>query len=288
MDHVDLFTTRPQEDHEKSLTYSTTLSTPSTKARSGPSQLKHAVNDYIAKQLKSKTALLFALIDSENFKPEETEGLAIKVANAGADAILIGGSTATDQLTLSSTVKHVKSVVTIPVILFPGNVTGVSPYADAILFASLLNSSNPYFITGAQALGSFLVKKYDIEALPTGYIIAGEGGAAGFVGNIQSFPRDKPELVALYALAAQFLGMKFVYLEAGSGASENISNTTIATVRKLYDGTLIVGGGIRDEQTAIRAVEAGANIIVVGNLVETPNFEKTLKHIALAVHHSKR
>jgi phosphoglycerol geranylgeranyltransferase len=249
--------------------------------------LKHAVSSYITRELRHKKALIFALIDSENTNPELSESVAKKVAAAGADAILVGGSTAVDQLMLSSIIEHIKKVVTIPVILFPGNVTGVSPRADAILFASLLNSTDPYFITGAQALGSYLVRKYKIEPLPTGYIIAGEGGAAGFVGRVHPFPHDKPELVALYALAAQYLGMSFVYLEAGSGVSNNIPEETIKAVRALYEGTLIVGGGIRSEERARKAVQAGADIVVVGNLIETPRFEKTLKHIVFAVHNLK-
>jgi len=250
--------------------------------------LKNAVNSYIQDQLKSKKALVFALIDSENVGPNESRTLAVKVVKAGVDAILVGGSTAVDQLTLHSVIEAIKGNVTVPVILFPGNVTGVSPNADAILFASLLNSTDPYFITGAQALGSLLVKKYGIEALPTGYIIAGEGGAAGFVGRIHPFPRDKPELVGLYALAAQYLGMRFVYLEAGSGAGTNIPVQTIQVVRKLFEGTLIVGGGIRDADRATAAVKAGADIIVIGNLIETGDFENTLRDIALAAHQAVR
>ena len=249
--------------------------------------MESKVNSYILKELKFKKALVFALLDSENIDPDESALVAKKIAKAGADAILIGGSTAVDQLRLDVVVRRVKNAVTIPVILFPGNVTGVSPSADAILFASLLNSSDPYFIIGAQALGSLLVKKYNIEALPTGYIIAGEGGAAGFIGRIHSFPQNKPELIALYALAAQYLGMRYVYLEAGSGASFTIPAETIAKVRRLYEGLLIVGGGIRDQRTALAAIEAGADIIVVGNLIETQEFEEALQQISLVAHHKR-
>jgi phosphoglycerol geranylgeranyltransferase len=246
--------------------------------------LEGVVDSYISKELESKTALIFCLLDSENLRPEDAGLLAQKVANAGADAVLVGGSTAVDQLILEEVVQQVKKNVTIPVILFPGNVTGVSPSADAILFASLLNSDDPYFITGAQALGSLLVRKYGIEALPTGYIIAGEGGAAGFVGRVRPFPKNKPELVALYALAAQYLGMKYVYLEAGSGAASNVPIETIRRVRSLYGGRLIVGGGIKDVTTAKATVDAGAEIIVVGTLIETEDFEDTLRQIAEVAH----
>ncbi|MGA1974201.1 MAG: geranylgeranylglyceryl/heptaprenylglyceryl phosphate synthase [Conexivisphaerales archaeon] len=242
------------------------------------------VDSYILRELGKKKALVFALLDSDNITAEAAPPLARRVAEAGVDAILVGGSTAIDQLTLDAVVTQVKKHVTIPVILFPGNVTGVSPGADAILFASLLNSEDPYFITGAQALGSSLVRKYNIEALPTGYIIAGEGGTAGFVGRARPFPQNKPELVALYALAAQYLGMKYVYLEAGSGATSNIPAGTVKTVRGLYKGMLIVGGGIRDGETARAAVEAGADILVIGNLLETRDFDVVLRQIVETAH----
>lgn len=249
--------------------------------------MRSKVDSYIHNELRTKSGLVFALLDSENITTDQSASLAKKIAEAGADAVLVGGSTAVDQLALDAIVRSVKEVVTIPVILFPGNVTGVSPSADAIFFASLLNSSDPYFIIGAQALASSLIKKYHIEALPTGYIIAGEGGAAGFVGRIHPFPHNKPELIALYALAAQYMGMRYVYLEAGSGASSSIPRETITAVRRLYEGLLLVGGGIRDQRTALAAIEAGADIIVVGNLIETQGFEEALRHISLVAHHKR-
>jgi phosphoglycerol geranylgeranyltransferase len=246
--------------------------------------MRDRVSTYIRTQLDVKHALIFALIDAENLSSGSAGKVAFKAAQCGVDAILVGGSTASDQLSLDVTVKDIRNNVTVPVILFPGNITGISPSADAILFTSLLNSEDPYFIIGAQALGATLVKKYGLEALPTGYIIAGEGAAAGFIGKARPFPPNKPELVALYALAAEYLGMKFVYLEAGSGANAPITSTMVKTVRSLYEGTLIVGGGIRDPNTARSIVDAGANIIVVGNLLETEDFEVPLTKLVAAVH----
>lgn len=98
----------------------------------------------------------------------------------------------------------------------------ISKYADAILFMSLLNSDDPYFIIGAQVLGAPLVARYGLETLPTGYVIVGYGGAAGCVGRARPIPYDKPELGVAYVLAARFLGMRYMYLEAGSGAPEPI------------------------------------------------------------------
>src|ERR671933_2269338 len=201
------------------------------------------VEDYIRSEIKKYGTLCFPLIDSEN--QLDAGSVAEKAESLGASAVLVGGSSVIDQLELSEIVSHIKSLIKIPVILFPGNVTGVSPKADAILFSSLLNSESPYFITEAQALGAIAVKKYGIEPLPTGYLIIGEGTTAWFVGKARGIPFDKSRIAIMYSLAAQYLGMRFLYLEAGSGSIRNISPQMISSVRKYYKGIIITGGGIR-------------------------------------------
>ncbi len=209
----------------------------------------------------------------------------MRVEKCGAKAILVGGSTAVDQIELEEVVKTIKKNVTSPVILFPGNVTGVSPSADAIFFSCLMNSDNPYFITEAQALGALAIRKHDIEAIPMAYLIIGDGGAAGFVGRARGIPPHKPGLAAMYAIAAQYFGMRFLYLEAGSGADGRVSQATIAAVRKVYEGTLIVGGGITSPEAAEAATKAGADVIVVGTMLENGNFEPILTKICKRISH---
>lgn len=221
---------------------------------------------YLNEEVKKWGTICLPLIDSEN--SSDAAAVAKKVEKMGASAILIGGSSAIDQIELARVVTDIKSHITIPVILFPGNVTGVSPKADAILFSSLLNSEDPYFITGAQALGAVAVKKYSIEPLPTAYIIVGEGTAAWFVGRAKGIPFNKPNLAVMYSLAAQYMGMRFVYLEAGSGASQSVPPEMVAAVKKHYGGTLIVGGGIRTPEIAAKIASAGADIIVIGTMIE--------------------
>ena len=199
---------------------------------------------------RKKSPLLFVLIDSEVSQIDSAVKLAKDVEQIGAASILVGGSSATDQMEMAEVVKNLKSAVNIPIILFPGNITGVVPQADAILFSSLMNSENPYYITQAQALGAPNVLKFGLEPLPTSYLVIGEGTSAWFVGNVRGIPFDKPKIAAAYSLAAQFFGMRFVYLEAGSGAKTNVTPEMVATVRKVFQGFLIVGGGIRDAQTA--------------------------------------
>lgn len=240
------------------------------------------VENYINDELRRHKKICFALLDSENF--EDIAGVAKKVESLGASAILVGGSSAIDQLDLDKLVISIKSIISIPVILFPGNVTGVSPNADAILFTSLLNSEDPYFISGAQALGALLVKKYNIEPLPTGYIIIGDNTTAWFIGRAKGIPFEKSNIAVMYSLAAQYLGMRFVYLEAGSGAKKNVSAEMISNVRKYYDGLLIVGGGIKNSSIAKELAEAGADILVVGTLLERdPDWEKKFNDIILAI-----
>ena len=158
---------------------------------------------------------------------------------------------------------------------------------DAILFSSLMNSENPYFITQAQALGAPSVLKFGLEPLPTAYLIIGDGTSAWFVGSARGIPFEKPKIAAAYALAAQFLGMRFVYLEAGSGAKSSVTPEMVKTVRKAFNGFLIVGGGIRDIKTATDLVKVGADALVIGTFLEKGGSIKKLAEIAKAIQRSK-
>ena len=242
---------------------------------------------FLKSELKKKNALLFVLIDSEVSKLESSRKLAQDVEKIGASAILVGGSSATDQIEMAQVVKGIKKGIKIPIILFPGNITGVVPDADAILFSSLMNSENPYFITQAQALGAPSVLKFGLEPLPTAYLVIGDGTSAWFVGSARGIPFEKPKIAAAYALAAQFLGMRFVYLEAGSGAKSSVTPEMVKTVRKAFNGFLIVGGGIRDIKTATNLVKAGADALVIGTFLEKGGSIKKLAEIAKAIQRSK-
>ena len=247
------------------------------------------VESYLqSQQKKKKTALLFVLIDSEVSNIKSSIKLAKDVEKIGASAILVGGSSATDQIEMAEVVKNLKKAVKISKILFPGNVTGIVPQADAILFSSLLNSGNPYFISQAQALGAPSVLKFGLEPLPTAYLVIGEGTSAWFVGSARGIPFDKSKIAAAYSLAAQFLGMRFVYLEAGSGAASSVKPEMVKTVRKVFKGFLIVGGGIRDPVTAKKIVSAGADAIVIGTLLEKNGSLKNLTAIAKAINSVKK
>jgi phosphoglycerol geranylgeranyltransferase len=248
---------------------------------------RNKVESFLKSELKKKNALLFVLIDSEVSNLESSKKLAKDVEKIGASAILVGGSSATDQIEMAQVVKGIKQGIKIPIILFPGNVTGVVPDADAILFSSLMNSENPYFITQAQALGAPSVLKFGLEPLPTAYLVIGDGTSAWFVGSARGIPFEKPKIAAAYALAAQFLGMRFVYLEAGSGAKSTVTPEMVKTVRGVFNGFLIVGGGIKDVKTAKELVKAGANALVIGTFLEKGGSIKKLTEIAKTIQRAK-
>ncbi len=248
---------------------------------------RNKVESFLKAELKKKKALLFVLIDSEVSKLESSKKLAKDVEKIGASAILVGGSSATDQIEMAKVVKGIKQGIKIPIILFPGNVTGVVPDADAILFSSLMNSENPYFITQAQALGAPSVLKFGLEPLPTAYLVIGDGTSAWFVGSARGIPFEKPKIAAAYALAAQFLGMRFVYLEAGSGAKSTVTPEMVKTVRKTFNGFLIVGGGIKDAKTAKELVKAGADALVIGTFLEKGGSIKKLTESAKTIQRTK-
>ena len=245
------------------------------------------VETFLKSELKKKNALLFVLIDSEVSNLTASSKLVKDVEKIGASAILVGGSSATDQIEMAKVVKGIKKGIKIPIILFPGNVTGVVPDADAILFSSLMNSENPYFITQAQALAAPSVLKFGLEPLPTAYLVIGEGTSAWFVGAARGIPFEKPKIAAAYALAAQFLGMRFVYLEAGSGAKSSVTPEMVQTVRHAFNGFLIVGGGIKDVKTTQSLVKAGADALVIGTFLEKGGSIKKLEEIAKAIQRSK-
>jgi phosphoglycerol geranylgeranyltransferase len=238
---------------------------------------------YLLEKIKAEGSIHIALIDPEKVTVEQASRVSVSSQSSGTAAIMVGGSTFASQTHLDDVVKAIKASVTIPTILFPNNVTGISSYADAIWFMSLLNSVDPYFLMGAQILGAPLVKKYHIEPISMGYIIVGDGGTAGIVGKAISVPYTKPELAAAHALAGQYLGMRFIYLEGGSGAAHPVPPEMINAVKHLLDIPLIVGGGIKTKEQAKAAASAGADIIVTGNLTESSDANQRISEIIQAI-----
>ena len=245
------------------------------------------VEKYLLEKIKSEGSIHMTLVDPEKMTPAQAAQVAENSKVNGTSAMMIGGSTFVSQAHLDDVIKAIRRIVEIPIILFPNNITGISRYADAIWFMSLLNSVDPYFLIGAQILGAPLVKKYGLEPISMGYIIVGEGGTAGVVGKAIPVPYNKPDLTAAHALAGQYLGMHFIYLEGGSGAKNPVPPEMIRMVKQLIDIPLIVGGGIRTKAQALAAASAGADIIVTGNIVESTDGKQKVSEIIEGVKGNK-
>jgi phosphoglycerol geranylgeranyltransferase len=242
-----------------------------------------SIERYLLDKIKADGSIHMTLIDPEKVTSAGAAKIAESSKNSGTAAIMIGGSTVASQKHLDDVVKAIKAAVDVPTILFPGNVNGISSHADAIWFMSMLNSADPYFLMGAQILGAPYIKKFGIEALSMGYVIVGDGGMAGKVGKAIAVPYSNPPLAVAHALAGQYLGMRFIYLEGGSGATVPVPPEMIRAVKAAIDVTLIVGGGIRTKEQAIAAAEAGADIIVTGNLTESSDANERISQIITAI-----
>ncbi len=226
------------------------------------------VHEYIKSKVDIGEKLHFTLIDPDKVSNiVKLEEVVNKMVEAGTDAFLVGGSLGITHEEMDLVVNILKKTGK-PVILFPGNINCLSRYADAVLFMVLMNTLEPYYLMQIQVIAAPIIAKYGLETLPTGYIVVDQDTAVAHVGRIIPVPRNKPEIIAAYALAGQMMGLKYIYLEAGSGASQPVPLEFPKIVKKYTDLIVIVGGGIRDPETARKMAEAGADIIVTGTIVE--------------------
>ncbi|MCK4520645.1 geranylgeranylglyceryl/heptaprenylglyceryl phosphate synthase [Candidatus Parcubacteria bacterium] len=224
------------------------------------------VFEYLMDKLE-KERLHFTLIDPEKQNTKRSKDLARVAKEAGTDAIMVGGSTPIEQKILDRTVIEVKKTE-LPVILFPSSANFLSRYANAIFFLSLSNSKDRRYLVGEQVKGVSIIKKIGIEPISVGYILVKPGMKVGEIGRADLIQREDIDLAARYALTAQYFGMKFVYLEAGSGSLLSVPDKMIAEVKRNIDIPLIVGGGIRSDRIAKEKLKAGADILVTGNIIE--------------------
>ncbi|WP_406660687.1 geranylgeranylglyceryl/heptaprenylglyceryl phosphate synthase [Methanolobus sp. ZRKC3] len=227
------------------------------------------VEKYLNDIAEREGTVHLTLIDPASQSPEEAAEIAHAATLGGTDAIVVGGSTGAGGVVLDQTLLQIKERSDKPTILFPGSASGVSRHADAVFFMSLLNSRDISFITTNQMMGAPLVYKSGIEPISMAYLVVEPGGTVGWVGDAKLIPKKKPEIAVAYALAGKYLGMHYTYLEAGSGADEPVRPEMIGAVKHaLGDNKLIVGGGIRDGNTAKQCALAGADMIVTGTVLE--------------------
>ena len=208
------------------------------------------------------------LVDPDRIKLKEIPSFAQRAQSAGVDGVLLGGSFLTNDL--STIAETLKKSTDLPIILFPGSAMQVTPHADAILFMSLLSGRNANYLIGEQVKAAPMIQRVGLETISTGYILidGGQQTAVSFISNTTPIPNDKVEIAWAHALAGQYLGMKLIYLEAGSGAKKPVPDQIIHSVKKQVTVPIIVGGGIRSPEVARKKVAAGAQFVVTGNVIE--------------------
>ena len=211
---------------------------------------------------------LALLIDPENTYQKEDLDRLVSIANqADINYVFVGGSLVTHNH-IDNVVNDIKASTDLPVVLFPGGLNQISTHADAILFLSLISGRNPEFLISKQVAAAPLVKKLGLEVIPTGYLLIGSTSSASYMSNTTPIPYHKSDIASATALAGELMGHKAIYLDAGSGASEPVRVEMIEEVKKAISLPLIVGGGITSFDTAYSALEAGADVLVVGNATE--------------------
>ena len=223
------------------------------------------LNDCVEK----KGAGFIVLIDPDKKNDKNIDQLVEKAHQNGVDAIFVGGSIMMDGL-YHKRVERIKSISEIPVILFPGGVNQINKHYDAMLFMSLLSGRNSHYLIGEQVIAAPIVKDYGIETIPTGYLLIDGGSPTSVevISGTKPLPSNRPDIIVSHALAAQFLGMELIYLEAGSGALNEVPGDVVKKVADEINIGLIVGGGIRTPEDANSIVNSGASFVVIGSAIE--------------------
>lgn len=233
---------------------------------------------------KTKGQKSFAvLVDPDHAERPFLDHLLIRCKEARVDYLFLGGSLIiTDRL--EDCTRYLKKNTEIPVILFPGSPAQISPHADALLYLSLISGRNPELLIGQHVLSAPILKKSGIEVMPTGYMVI-DGGApttVSYISNASPIPSDKEDIAMCTAMAGEMLGLRLIYLDAGSGARKPVPASMIRKVASQIHVPLIVGGGIRNPETAFLSCQAGADVIVVGNAIEKG--ASLVKELSDAVH----
>jgi phosphoglycerol geranylgeranyltransferase len=223
------------------------------------------------------------LIDPDKVDNAKIEQLVTLATDAKVDYFFVGGSLVISNH-LDECIQRIKASCDIPVILFPGSPSQVSRYADALLYLSLISGRNPELLIGQHVVSAPFVKKSGLEIMPTGYMVI-DGGApttVSYISNATPIPSDKNEIAMCTAMAGEMLGMKLIYMDAGSGAKRPIPEEMIHKVATHIEAPLIIGGGIIEPEKAYINCKAGADVIVVGNAIEKDT--SLIKEMAAAVH----
>jgi putative glycerol-1-phosphate prenyltransferase len=245
--------------------------------------MKMQIYTALAEKKKQGKKSFAVLIDPDKVNDQVLNELIQRSLAAKVDYFLVGGSLVISNH-LDQCVQHIKQHCDIPVILFPGSPSQISKYADALLYLSLISGRNPELLIGQHVVSAPFVRQSGLEIMPTGYIVV-DGGApttVSYISNATPVPADKNEIAMCTAMAGEMLGMKLIYMDAGSGARRAITESMIKTVAERIEAPLIIGGGIVDPEKAYLNCKAGADVIVVGNAIEKD--PSLIKEMAAAVH----
>lgn len=243
------------------------------------------IYDYLLNTISQKGAAYLVLLDPDKLTEDKLFKFVRHCEKNEVDGFLVGGSLIIDG-EFESFIEKTKEITTLPVIIFPGEVNQICEFADAILYLSVISGRNPEHLIGKHVLAAPIIKKKKVEPISTGYMIIESGlvTTAEYISGSKPIPRNKPEIAAATALAAQYLGMKLIYLEAGSGALHPVPNEMVKAVTDYCDVPVIVGGGIKKPQTAREKVDNGAKIIVTGNFFEDEANWNLIREFAQAIH----
>jgi putative glycerol-1-phosphate prenyltransferase len=242
-----------------------------------------AVYHKITELKRQKKKSFAVLVDPDKTSLTKADELISISTSSKVDLIFVGGSLVVSDH-LEALVQHLKKECDIPVVLFPGSPSQVTPYADALLYLSLISGRNPELLIGQHVISAPLVRKSGLEIIPTGYMVI-DGGApttVSYISNANPIPSDKNEIAVCTAMAGEMLGLKLLYMDAGSGAKVPITEQMIQSVSMQTTIPLVVGGGIRDAEKAHKNCKAGADLIVIGNAIEKDPY--LIKEISDAIH----
>ena len=225
-------------------------------------------NSLVDKKVRGQKSFA-VLIDPDKVNVAKIDQLTALAIQAKVDYLFVGGSLVISNQ-LEKVILQIKKNCSIPVVLFPGSPSQVTPVADGLLYLSLISGRNPELLIGQHVISAPIVRKSGLEIISTGYMVV-DGGApttVSYISNATPLPFDKNEIALCTAMAGEMLGMKVIYMDAGSGAKRPISESMIETVASHIEAPLIIGGGIVTPEKAYRNCKAGADVIVIGNAIE--------------------